>query len=335
MKEKTTLGIIGLGSIAQVVYLPILKKMQNVEIKAVSEIKSSRLNSLADKYNIKNRYVDYKDLLEKEELDAVIIATPTNTHAQIAIDALNAGKNLLIEKPVARSVKETQLIYEAAQRTGLKVMVGMNLRFRPDAMLLKSLIKNGEIGEIFYVRCGWIRKQSSQQSWFWQKEKAGGGVLFDLGILLLDLTFWLLDFPEVKTVSVQKFCNETETVEDSAVGLLRLGEKTVINFEVSWSLHSDTDSLMLSAYGKGGTAHLNPLKLYRRIGSGHLDYTPATSGKGKNLYKKSYENELKHFIGILRDELPLIASIGGALQRMKILEALYKSAELNQEISLQ
>ena len=164
MKEKTTIGLIGLGSIAQVVYLPLLKKINNVEIKAVSEININRLNNLADKYNIKNRYPDYRELLEKEKLDAVIITTPTDTHKQIALDSLESGKNLLIEKPVTRSVAETREIYKAVQKTGLKAMVGMNLRFRPDAMLLKSLISNGEIGDVFYIRCGWIRKQSSKQS---------------------------------------------------------------------------------------------------------------------------------------------------------------------------
>jgi len=118
---------------------------------------------------------------------------------------LKAKKDVLVEKPLARSYNEAKHVFAAAKNNKKKLMVGMNLRFRPDAMLLKSLLSSGEIGEPFYVKCGWIRRQSSAQKWFTRKTESGGGVIFDLGILLLDLSLWLLDYPSVHSISTQKF----------------------------------------------------------------------------------------------------------------------------------
>ncbi|KAB2846659.1 MAG: Gfo/Idh/MocA family oxidoreductase [Melioribacteraceae bacterium] len=332
--EKTRIAVIGLGGIAQLVHLPILSELRNVEIVAVADIQKSKLESIKSKYGIKKGYTNYKELLENEEIDAVVITTPTNTHVQIAIDCLKAKKHLLVEKPIALSYKEAKLINDTAKKNNCMVMVGMNLRFRPDAMLIKSLINSGEFGDLFYVNCRWIRKQSSDEKWFMKKNESGGGVLIDLGIVLFDLAIWLLDFPPIKTISVKTFNQRTKSVEDSAVGFIRFKNSSVLSFEVSWSLHSDQDSFSLSAFGTEGTAHLNPLKAYRKVESTRIDYTPPQAGNPKHLFRKSFENEINHFIGAVRGINPLLSSSEDALIRMKLLEGIYKSAELNKEIEL-
>jgi predicted dehydrogenase len=332
---KTDIAVIGLGGIAQIVHLPILTKLNMVNLKAVAEVNKNRLNTIAAKYDIKHKYTDYNELLEKEKINAVIISTPTNTHHQIAIDCLNAGKDILIEKPAAISLTQIQEIIDTAKKNKRKVMVGMNLRFKPDAMLLKSIVKSGELGNPFYVRCGWIRKKSSKRDWIMQKEYSGGGVIADLGIVLLDLAVWLLDFPEIKSVSVQTYSNETKEVEDSAVGLIRLNNSSVINFEISWSFHSEKDNFYLDVFGTQGTAHLNPLKAYKKIDGSKIDYAFDVQSKNlKNLFKKSYENELKHFIGSVRNNVKLTSSIEEAMQRTILLKGIYKSAQLGKEIQL-
>lgn len=333
--KKTKIAVIGLGGIAQLVHLPILKKLNNAEISAVSDKSKSNLKSVADKFGIKNRYVDYKELLKIDDCDAVIISTPTSTHRDIAVDVLKAGKHVLIEKPVAKSLSEAKDIKKASLKFNKSVMVGMNLRYRPDAMLLKSLLNNKEIGEVFYIKASWLRKQSSSEKWFMKKGEAGGGVLMDLGILLLDLSIWLLNYADVSGVSVKNFMHRTKTVEDSSVGIVRLKGDKLINFEVSWSLLSDKDNLHLDIFGTQGTAHLNPLRAYKLINGTKIDYSPSHSAAGtKNLYKKSYENELKHFIGTVQGNVGITSSIDSALHRMKLLEALYKSANTNAEVKL-
>ncbi len=331
--NKTRVGIIGLGGMAQLVHLPILKKLNTVEIAAVSEIKKSRLNSISEKFSIEECFTDYNEMLQKVDLDAVIIATPTNTHHQIALDCLKQNMHLLIEKPAAPTLSETNDICNAARKAGLYAMIGMNARFRPDAMLLKSLINSGELGDIFYIRAGWARKQSSSEDWFLKKKVAGGGAIIDLGIVLLDLSMWLLGYPELKSVSVQKYHHRTKSVEDSAVGFVRFNNSAVINFDVSWSFHSEKDSFALTAFGTEGTAHLNPLKAYKRNPSGNIDLTPSSRTNLNNMYKKSYENELKHFIGTLQSNMPLISSCEDAVKRMELIENIYKSAENNLEIN--
>lgn len=332
--EKTKIAVIGLGGIAQLAHLPILTKLPNVQLVAVSDTNKTRLKAVGERYGVKNVYQDYNEMLAKEEIEGVVIATPTDTHSAIAIDCLKAKKDVLIEKPIARNLEEAKEIQAAAKKYKKQVMVGMKLRYRPDAMLTRSLINSGELGDIFYIRCGWLRKQSSEQKWFLNKSQSGGGVLIDLGILILDLALWIMNDHKLKSVSVETFSHTTKDVEDTAVGLVRFSDERVISFEVSWGLHAEWDKFHLAAFGTKGTAHLNPLKAYKRLESGHIDYTLPTSATASNLYKKAFENELKHFVAAVRDNSPMVSSGEDALMLMRLLDAIYKSAELKKEVML-
>jgi predicted dehydrogenase len=332
--EKTKIAVIGLGGIAQLAHLPILTKLSNVQLVAVSDTNKTRLKAVGERYGVKNVYQDYNEMLAKEEIEGVVIATPTDTHSAIAIDCLKAKKDVLIEKPIARNLEEAKEIQAAAKKYKKQVMVGMKLRYRPDAMLTRSLINSGELGDIFYIRCGWLRKQSSEQKWFLNKSQSGGGVLIDLGILILDLALWIMNDHKLKSVSVETFSHTTKDVEDTAVGLVRFSDERVISFEVSWGLHAEWDKFHLAAFGTKGTAHLNPLKAYKRLESGHIDYTLPTSATASNLYKKAFENELKHFVAAVRDNSPMVSSGEDALMLMRLLDAIYKSAELKKEVML-
>ncbi|MGK9476101.1 Gfo/Idh/MocA family protein [Melioribacter sp. OK-6-Me] len=329
--KKTKVAIVGLGSIAQLVHIPVLTKMGNIELVAVSEINNNRLKTIGEKIPAARRYTDYREMISQEELDAVIVTSPTNTHKEIAIDCLNAKLDVLIEKPIALNYKEALEVDKAAKRNKKLAMVGMNLRFRPDSMLMKSIINSGELGEIFYIKCGWLRNKSSAQKWFIDKKKSGGGVIIDLGILLLDLAIWMFGNNKIESASVHKFNTKNQDVEDSAVGIVRLNSKNAINFEVSWELYSETDSFNFIIHGTKGAAQLNPLKVFRKIESAFFDYSLSKSSVS-NLYHKSYENEMKHFIASLRGEVPPVSTSEEALVRMKLLDIIYKSAEQKKEV---
>ncbi|MGD8782299.1 MAG: Gfo/Idh/MocA family oxidoreductase [Ignavibacteria bacterium] len=332
--EKSRIGIIGLGGISQIAHLPVLSKLHNIKIEAIADIEKNRLYSIAEKYNIANTYTDYKEMLAGNNLDAVIIATPTNTHKDIAIDCLNNGKHILIEKPIARTLEEAIEISKTAAEKNKVAMVGMNFRFRPDAMMMKSLIASKELGDVFYVKCSWMKQQSSSEKWFIEKNISGGGVIIDLGIVLLDLAIWLIDYPKVKSVSVQSFRHKTTEVEDTAIGILKFGNGAVINFDVSWTLQSEEDRFYLTAYGTKGTVQLNPLRAYKKNDYTTIDLTPSQTSNQKNLYKKSFENELKHFIVTINGQIKTISSSEESLERMKLLEAIYKASETQKEIIL-
>ena len=332
--EKTKIAIIGLGGIAQLVHLPNITKLNNAVVTAVAEINKNRLNTIADKFNIAERYSDYKEVLEKSDAEAVIIATPTHTHKEVAIACLKAKKDILVEKPLARTYAEAKPIVDAAKRNKRKIMVGMNLRYRPDAMILRSVLNTKEIGEPFYIKCGWIRRQSSSQKWFTIREESGGGVIIDLSILLLDLALWLLDYPPVDTVSTHSFYQNTKSVEDTSISFLRCKNSAIITIETSWSLPLEKDLFYLNVYGTKGSAFLNPFRIKKKIEDQFIDLTPSQTESPLNLFRKSYLNELKSFIGAVRGLNPVFSSGDEALSRMKVVDAMYQSAAKKLEIKI-
>jgi len=332
--EKTRVAVIGLGSVAQLVHLPNLVKIKNADLTALAEVNKSRLNSVADKYGIKKRFSDYKQLLNDDEIDAVIIATPTHLHKQMALECLMAGKDVLVEKPLARNSSEGIEIIECAKKHNRKLMVGMNLRYRPDSMLIRSLIDAGEIGNPFYIKCGWIRKQSSSEKWFTKREEAGGGVILDLGVNLIDLALWLADYPKVISVSTKNYCHNSKNLEDTSISLIRCENSVTINIEASWNLAEEKDTFYANVYGTKGSIGANPFKLIKVLDDEQIDLGSTFVETPTEAFKKSYLNELKSFIGAIRGLNPVFSSGEEALQLLKIAEAMYKSAEKDQEIKI-
>lgn len=332
--DKTRVAVIGLGSVAQLVHLPNLLKIKNAEITAVAEINRGRLHSVADKFNVPKRYTDYSELLKNNDTDAVIISTPTHLHKQIAIDCLNAGKDVLVEKPLARNSSEGQEVIECANKNNRKLMVGMNLRYRPDSMLIRSLIDAGEIGDPFYIKCGWIRKQSSSERWFNKREEAGGGVILDLGINLVDLALWLADYPKAVSVSTKNYHHQSRNLEDTSVSFIRCEKSILINIEASWTLAEEKDNFFSNIYGTKGSVGANPFKLIKVLEEERIDLGSTILETPAEAFKKSYLNELKSFVGSIRGLNPVFSSGEEALQLLKIAEAMYKSAEEDREIKI-
>ncbi len=331
--EKTRIAVIGLGSVAQLVHLPNLVKIKNAEITAVVEVNKNRLHSVADKYDVKKRFTDYKELLNNVDADAVIIATPTHLHKQMAIDCLNAGKDVLVEKPLARNSSEGIEVIECAKKNNRKLMVGMNLRYRPDSMLIRSLIDAGEIGKPFYIKCGWIRKQSSSEKWFTKREEAGGGVILDLGVNLVDLALWLADYPKAISISTKNYFHNSRNLEDTSLSFIRC-ENLTISLEASWSMAEEKDIFYTNVYGTKGSIGANPFKLIKVMADDHMDLGSTFVDSPTEAFKKSYLNELKSFIGAIRGLNPVFSSGEEALQLLQIAEAMYKSAEKDQEIKI-
>ena len=331
--EKTRIAVIGLGSVAQLVHLPNLLKIKNAEITAVVEVNKNRLHSVADKYDVKKRFTDYKELLNNNDADAVIIATPTHLHKQMAIDCLNAGKDVLVEKPLARNSSEGIEVIECAKKNNKKLMVGMNLRYRPDSMLIRSLIDAGEIGKPFYIKCGWIRKQSSSEKWFNKREEAGGGVILDLGINLVDLALWLADYPKAISISTKNYFHNSRNLEDTSLSFIRC-ENLTISLEASWSMAEEKDIFYTNVYGTKGSIGVNPFKLIKVLADEHMDLGSTFVESPAEAFKKSYLNELKSFIGAIKGLNPVFSSGEEAIQLLQIAETMYKSAEKDQEIKI-
>ena len=332
--EKVRVGVVGLGWIAQVTHLPLLQKLQDADLVAVCDRERAKARLVAEKFGVRRVYTDLDQMLSGEELDAVIVSTSTDAHREVAVAALRAGKDVLVEKPIARSYAEAAEIAEVARETKRKLMVGMNHRFRPDTMILKGFIEANELGRVFYTRAGWLKQRSTDSGWITQKEKSGGGVFIDLGIVVLDMALWMMGYPEVKRVNAVHFNHKTRKVEDTSIVALTLANGLRMNIEVSWSMTLEEDQYFCHVFGTEGSASLNPLRISKDLNGQVANLTPTKIEAPQNLFKRSYENELKHFLGAVRNIHQVISTAEEAVQRMKVAEAIYKSARLRREVVL-
>ena len=330
--EKLRLGIVGLGWVSQVFHLPLLSKFDDVEIVAVCDKDKSRAKMLAERFNVPRFYQDYQQMLAIEDLAAVDVCTSTDAHLPVTMAALQAGKDVFVEKPIARRYSEAMQMAEAGKEHKRKLMVGMNNRFRPDTMILKSFVEKGELGKIFYAKAGWLKKLSTTNPWITQKDKAGGGVFLDLGIVMLDMVLWMLGFPAIERVSSKMYMHKTKSVEDSCMVFLEMKYGVSIMIEVSWSFQSEQDFFYCTFYGSEGSAMINPLRIHKQLHGNLVNVTPAKIETPSNLHKKSYENELKHFVGAARGLHQIISTADEAVQRMKIVVAIYQSAQKGKEV---
>jgi len=332
--EKTRLGIVGLGWVSQVIHLPILLKSHDVEVVAACDTDRRRGKLVAEKFGIPHFYENIQQMLDGTDLSAVIVATSTDAHKEVTLASLRAGKDVLVEKPIARRYSEALEMAEAAVATKRRLMVGMNHRFRPDTMILKSFIEGNELGEVYFVRTGWLRKRNLDTSWIVQKDLSGGGVFLDLGIVMLDMALWMMGYPVVKRVGASHFNHKTHQVEDTSLVSLTLDNGSRIHIEVSWSMYLEDDLYFCHVFGSDGTATLNPLQVNKELHGSLVNLAPAKIESPQHLFKRSYENELKHFLGAIRGVHPVISTAEEAVQRMRVADAVYRSVRLGKEIVL-
>jgi predicted dehydrogenase len=333
--EKARIGIVGLGSIAQTIHLPILSKFPDVEIVAVCDLDRAKAQFVADKFKVRRYYNNFEKMMAiEQDLDGIDICTPTILHKDMAIAALGEKNNVLIEKPLARTSIEAEEIAAAAKKFHQTLMVGMNNRFRPDTMILKSFIEDKALGKLFYAKAGWFKKLNAESAWLTKKTQSGGGVVLDLGIVMLDLAFWMMGFPEVKEVSATNYSHHTKDVEDSSVAFLRMKNGSTLSIEASWSFESTSDFFYCDCFGTDGSGSLNPFRIVKRMHDSLINVAPASIETPQSLYRKSYENELKHWIGALRGLHSVISSGDEAVQRMKIIDLIYKSARRGKAVAI-
>jgi predicted dehydrogenase len=249
------LGIIGCGRVAEERHLPALLHIRNIDIIAVSDVNESRMNSLADRVECKNRWTDYRDLLNCSDVEAVGILTPTQTHAEIGLAALNAGMDVLIEKPLAMNVKECDSLIKKASHSSCKVVVGFNLRWHRLVQRARAFIRIGAMGRIKAIRSVYTHDRLGDDAPDWHRKlKLGGGVLFNEAVHHFDLWRYLLDMEVDQIFSLSRpsvhYEDETNTLAASlSDGVLATGVFTLrsgVNSEVE--IYGEEGRLYLSCY---------------------------------------------------------------------------------------
>jgi predicted dehydrogenase len=331
--DKIKVLIAGLGGIAQIAHLPIISKLRDVEITGVCDVDKAKAKSIADKYNVKNYYTDYVKMIDEVEADCLIVTTPTNLHKDVAIKGFESGLHCLVEKPLARKEDEAEKISEAAKKSKKQLMVGMNSRFNPEIMMQESFVSAKELGEIFYIKSGFVKHRSTVEKWALDKKQSGGGAFMDLGIVVLDIALWLLKFPKIKSVSAVNFYHKFKSVEDTSIAFIKFVNGVTLNLEASWTLHREYDILYTNVFGTEGSSSINPLRIYKKMHGTLVNVTPIKMEKPANIFKRSYEYELQHFFNSVISGTNIISSGEEAVQRQRIIDAVYKSAKSGKEIN--
>jgi predicted dehydrogenase len=323
------IGIIGAGSMAQMTYLPTLKKFEDVRLQAICDLDRTKAGFVAQKFGIPVFYGDPQHLLAHPGVDAVLILTPTNSHLALTLMALEAGKPVLVERPIARKADEAEKMVEAARRNKKILMVAMNHRFRPDSMILKNFISAGELGPIFMVRCGWLKKKGrwARADWVVNKRISGGGVLMDLGLQMLDLSLWLIDAYAVEQISAMTFANNLGLeVEDTVACQLQMKGGRIVTLHASWALPAPETQAYAHFWGTKGAAVLNPLRIDKEMHGNLVNVTPEKSATVRELHRSSFKYELRHFVECVRHGRQPISSGEEALEILRIIEAIYRAA---------
>ena len=253
---KLKLAVIGCGGIANGKHLPSLKEVPEVEIVAFCDIIVERAEKAAAEYGVEGArvYKCYKELLEKEELDVVHVCTPNRSHSEISIAAMEAGCHVMCEKPMAYTAAEAKKMLECAKKTGKKLTIGYQSRYRADSQHLKLMTNEGELGDVYYAKAHAVRRRAVP-TWgvFLNEYEQGGGPLIDIGTHALDLTLWLTNNYKPKYcvgTTYHALNNDTNqgnawgnwdpekfTVEDSAFGYVVMENGATISVESSWAIN--------------------------------------------------------------------------------------------------
>ena len=203
MEKKIKVGVIGVGSIAEM-HIAGYKADPRVELAAFCDINEERLKEKGERHGVTRLYTDVKDMVAKEELDAVSVCTWNAAHAPCTIAALEAGLHVLCEKPMAMNVAEAEAMRDAAKRSGKLLMIGFVRRFGNDCAVVQDFINEGYFGDLYYAKATYLRRNGCPGGWFGDKSRSGGGPLIDLGVHVIDLVRYLMGNPKPVSVYVVK-----------------------------------------------------------------------------------------------------------------------------------
>jgi len=317
---------------------------QGVEILAICDVRENLLHEFQDKYDVPLTFTDYRKMLQVEELDAVSIATPNKFHAPMSIYAFRYGKHVLCEKPMALNAKEAAKMLQEAKRNHKKLMVHFNYRFSSQARFIKRYVDSGKLGDIYYVKTGWLRHGGGpRRRSFVDKKISGGGPVVDLGVHRLDFALWLMGYPQavsVMGVTYDKIVGPVARrkkahfdVEDTGIALIRLENGASIFMEASWAGKSEWQNDMYTQlFGtQAGVEQRNIAGTYT------FEVKLFEEKKGKVVVRKPVirdkeKNPQAHFIDCIRRDSEPLATGQQGLEVMKILDAIYKSSRIKKEV---
>jgi predicted dehydrogenase len=350
--EKIKVAVIGCGTIGNTAHIPAYMANPNAEIKYFCDIDKERAEKAVKDNGCGQAIEDYRELLNDPEIEAVSICTPNNVHASIAIDCLRAGKNVLCEKPAARTYEEALEMQKVQHESGKVLNIGVVNRFNTGVNIIKKMIENRELGELYHIYVSFRSQRSipGLGGAFTTKSIAGGGVLIDWGVHLLDIVMYCSGDPQPKTVSGQAYCklgrdmknysyldmwagppnySGTYDVDDFVTGMIRT-EGPSITLNGAWAQNIGVDEMYIDFLGDKAGVRLQygaDFKLYSAQNGALLETTP------KFNTENSFQTEINEFLKCIKTGEKLPSHIDTVILTAKIIQAIYDSSEIGAEIT--
>ncbi len=332
--QAVRVAVVGTGAISQVVHAPILAERDDVELVALSDLDMHKAETLSRRFGAP-LVMEPEEAVHHEGVDAIFVCTPNATHEPLAVAALEAGKHVFVERPLATTAEGVRRILDAARRAGRSVVVGLPHRFRPETAALRSFVAGGELGAVYTVRSSWLTRSVPQKpTWRHDPTVAGGGALVDLGVPALDLCLWMVDYPPIERVFCRLLDGEFG-VEDAANLLFVSSEGVTFSVEVSTRYFAREDRFYARVMGTEGSGSLPPLEVFKQLGGRPLEVTPRQPRPrgGEDAYTNAYRRLIDHFVRVVAGEAeaPLPED---QIALMALVEAAYASAASDAEVSL-
>ena len=346
MSDPLRLALIGVGAMGNA-QLAAFADCDDVLVVACADPDEHALARARTEHGIESCYTDWRDLLEREAVDAVSVCTPNAQHPEPTIAALRRGLHVLVEKPMARRTAEALDMAHAAREAGVHLVVGFQYRFDPRTEAIRRQIEAGVLGRILYVRCQALRRRGlPNRPGGLSRDLSGGGPLIDIGVHVLELAHWLMGSPRPVAASaatytthgdrpMQALCKwphwdwRTCTVEDLAVGQVRFNDGATLAIETSYASHLAEDVWNVELFGSAGGATWDTATIHRDANGTMWNEVCAHPGE-----RAVFAHKLRHFIDVCRGRCANRAPPEHGVLIQAMIEGLYRSASLGHEVRL-
>jgi len=352
MADVVKIGVIGNGQIGTK-HVERWQDIEGVELVALCDIIPERAEALAARFGIPSTYQWFRDLLAVDEIDAVDVCVHNNKHAPIAVAALEAGKHVFTEKPMAGSYVDAKAMVDTAERTGQMLSMQLGSLFSPETHAAKRLLDAGQLGRCYYAKSSFYRRRGRPfvdgygRAEFVQKDVAAGGALFDMGVYHISQILYLLGSPDVLTISgsthqeIDMYPRRREEgrfgVEEFGVGLVRLEGGITFFLEEAWAIHlGGTDGSKIA--GSQGGLTLKPFAFHTTLADMELDADfdlPSAQTRWGRCFPETlaYQSPQHHWAAALQGTADLLPTQQIGLKTMLISEGVYLSQQLGREVT--
>lgn len=352
--QTLNICMVGAGVISSF-HMDAYRKNERAIIYGIHDINGERARAKAEQYSISHVFETFADALADDKVDVIHICTRNDTHAALSIEALQAGKHVFVEKPMAISLEEARQVQKVAKDHDRTFQVGLVRRFATNTKMAHSWITDGNLGDIYYVKATHIRRAGNPGSWFSKKELSGGGPLIDLGIHLIDVCWYIMGKPAVHAISSNMYEKlgsrqnvksknayqsvdvpvDESNVEDLVNAIVRFDNDASLVLDVSYSLHAKEDHLQIEFFGTKGGIILEPeLTFVMEDKDTMLNVLPQMDGRTFQM-EASFTEQVNDFVEKCLLEEKSSVPIEDGLAVMEIIDHIYRSAALGRAVYVQ